>query len=777
MYEILAGNTVIFSDITPATERKVIDPKLTMEDNCAGSLEFTLPPNNIIYDSIACLTTELMVTEDGNEIWRGRVISDSLDFWKNKRIVAEGELAYLNDSIQPPKKYLTGTAPSNPEPGAVYGTTVRSFLEALISVHNSQMGSDNNKKFTVGYVAPDLDGDLLADDDAINRFTNYESTLACVLEKLVDRLGGHLQIRHYGGVRYIDYLKDYIAASNQTIDFGSNLLEFSRNIDATEWVTAVIPRGERKEEEEIEGLEAYVTAADSTAATTAWHTKGSMIVHFPTNDTSYQTYGFICAVVDWENVTNPDTLISKAKKYLQAVQFNKMVLEVSAVDLHYLNPDIDSFKMLQEVTCTSEPHGMVNAKFPVTKMELDLNNPANTKYTLGSEMYGNISSAVNRFSNDVYNYIDDTHIPVESVVLNHAKANAKALVEGTLDGGYASFIYGTDSKGIPITESDGQGGTRLKNPDRPTGVIVQNTIKDNTATNRWLWSYGGLIHQKKSGGSWGAPNIGLTMDGSIVGDRITAGIINLTGAKSQSPTSHTGDPSGANTYVTDVYLNVYKSTSKTSANLIGRWSAEGIWIRKGQLQLGDTGNYGSYKTANGTSTSAKYPAEINDDGSAFFKYATLINGSKIGSLDIDQYGTLTNWGNNMAGLKIGLILNGSIRRSTFGISCMAGDYISGHVNTGSWNGISFGDEAYQRCHWGTSSFILHDGNEKNDDGWSQGGFFVVNGSPNQGDTGNYSKQVFNGFVIVRGGRTRATFDEAFYELVNDLESRVSRLED
>ena len=562
MYEIYAGNnTLVFSDVTPAEEVKVIDPHLVMEDSASGSLTFTLPPSNAFYNQISPLLTELVVKEDGDEIWRGRVISDQMDFWKCKKVVCEGELSYLVDSIQPPKKY------------SVADTTIRTFLEALIAEHNRQMGSDTSKMFTVGYVAPDLDGDNQDDSDAINRFTNYETTLQCINEKLVSRLGGHIRIRHYPayageaeGVRYIDYLKDYNDISGQEIRFGRNLLDFVQNQDATEWVTAIIPRGKRLDEAEIEGLEAYTTAKNSTIVD-SWHASGSMVVKNPSSDVA--SYGFICTVVDWDDVAEPDNLVKKAKKYLTAVQWQKLVLEISAVDLHYLNPNINSLKVLDLVPCISPPHGM-DTSFPVTKKDIDLSNPTNTKYTLGTSVYASLTSISSKMSNEVYNYIKDT--PGESSILTSAKANAKALIEGTMDGGFASFIYGTDQYGVPIVDTSGN----LVNPDRPTGIIVQNDHRNRYATQRWLWTWGGFGHQTKASGTdaWtGLPNIALTMDGHIVCDAMTTGRIVLAGKRNSSGTYDRLNTPG--------FLEVYNGLTK-----IGKWDSDGIYIRTGSIEMG-----------------------------------------------------------------------------------------------------------------------------------------------------------------------------------------------
>lgn len=730
MYKIYANGSIIFDDTSPLDSYKLIDPRLVLEENAAGSLTFKLPPTNIAYNKLTCMATELIVKQDDVEIWRGRIISEDIDFWKCKSYTAEGELAYLNDTIQPPKKYT------------VSSTNIRSFLESLMTTHNSQVGASSGKAFNVGGVTVD-DGDTLEDSDSINRFTNYESTLQCINEKLVQRLGGHIRIRHQGNARYFDYFKNYseIGASDQVIRFGKNLLDYASNLESIDWVTAIVPRGARLEldesEQPVPGLEAYTNVVD-VATDGTWHTNGSMFV---TNKAMVDTYGFISAVVDWDQVTDPVILKNKAKKYLQSIVFDELCLEISAIDLHYLNPQIETLKLQETVRCISEPHGM-DTSFPITKIDIDMLNPSNTKYTLGTKVSTSLTSAQNRANAELASYVDDTFIPTESKVLESAKANAKSLIEGTADGGYASFIFGTDKNGNAIIDpSTG----KLKNPDRPTGIRVADAIQDSNATSRWLWTWGGLGHQTKDRSTWKSPNVAITMDGKIVADFITAGMISLTGATTQSSSKES--PAG----------KLFLKVSDANGTKIGHWGSDGIWINKGSVQLGTKAtSYGTYKKANGTSATAQYPAIINDDGSAFFKYATLTQGCKVGAATINDKGVLGNFGtrDSMSGMQIG--------DGTFGIS------VPSHYNpTGSWGGLTFGYESYEKCHWGNTSCILWDAGEEND-GWAQGGFFVVRGDPGSGDSGNYTKQTFNAFMIVSGGSTKAIFDEEFYNKVMTL---------
>ena len=73
----------------------------------------------------------------GEEIWSGRVLSESKDFWNNRVLYCEGgSWLYFNDSVQPPAEYA--------------GKSIREYLEQLISVHNAKIGA--NRQFAIGAV-------------------------------------------------------------------------------------------------------------------------------------------------------------------------------------------------------------------------------------------------------------------------------------------------------------------------------------------------------------------------------------------------------------------------------------------------------------------------------------------------------------------------------------------------------------------------------------------------------------------------------------------------
>ena len=100
----------IFIDDKPindlfSSSRTVSNPKLVLEIGKAGSLEFSIPSVNPISSEFVPLKTKVRVEVDGEELFDGRVLTKSKDFWNTRKITCEGNLAYLVDSVQKGEKY------------------------------------------------------------------------------------------------------------------------------------------------------------------------------------------------------------------------------------------------------------------------------------------------------------------------------------------------------------------------------------------------------------------------------------------------------------------------------------------------------------------------------------------------------------------------------------------------------------------------------------------------------------------------------------------------
>lgn len=85
-------------------EYTLIDPTFSFELNQAGTLEFTMPPENVCNDWITRMKTRFSYYWDdrqGNKtlLWRGRCISDEYDEYGNHSVTCEGLLNYFNDTV------------------------------------------------------------------------------------------------------------------------------------------------------------------------------------------------------------------------------------------------------------------------------------------------------------------------------------------------------------------------------------------------------------------------------------------------------------------------------------------------------------------------------------------------------------------------------------------------------------------------------------------------------------------------------------------------------
>lgn len=467
MYSVYAGGTCIYNNMYVDEAHRLISPKLKLEDNSAGSFTATLPPTNAGYDIVKHISTEIVVKRDGTEIWSGRVMSEKKDFWNQRAITCEGELAYLNDTIQPPAEY--------------HDVSVQGFLEALIAIHNAKAGS--SKQFKIGVVTvTDGDADV---EDTIYRYTNYESTMQCISEKLVSRLEGHLRIRKENGVRYLDYLKDYPRVNQQVLRFGKNLLEFTKNWDLSDLATVVVPRGHSLEESPIETLTAYLDVSSVN--------NGSIYVQ---SEEAVKEYGWIEVVVDWQDIEIASNLLTKAKRYLEEYQFDKMTIELSAVDMHYLTKSDAAIELLDEIRCVSKPHGM-DKYFPVSAIELYLEQPEKTTYTLGNDEGKTLTASSNTANSDVIQKI--TNLPTKQLVLRQAKENASEMIH-------------TATHGYVVMNYDDNGAYE---------ILIMDTNNIETATKVWRWNLAGLGYSKN--GYNGTYGLAMTIDGSIVADYITSG--------------------------------------------------------------------------------------------------------------------------------------------------------------------------------------------------------------------------------------------------------------
>lgn len=461
MYKVKVDGNTIYNPAS--SDLVIVDPKLTLEVNNAGEFEFFMPPTHPLYGSVERLSSVVTVEEDGSTIFEGRVTEEKTDFWKRKSYHCEGCLAYLKDTKQPPAEY--------------HNLTVRQYLGILLNIHNSKVTAD--KQFELGAVT------VTDSNDSLYRYTNWESTLQCINDDLIKSLGGYLRIRYEGGKRYLDYLAAFPNSNSQIIRFGRNLLDYASSYDSSDYCTVLIPQGAELEESPIPALHQRLSIEDVNGGSP-----------YLVNADAVAEHGWIEKVIEWDGVHVATTLLRKGKKYLEDVQFDSMVLSIKAIDLHKLNPEIESIKLMDEIRAISKPHGM-DRIFPVTKVSIPLDSASGTEYTLGTKVTHSLTSTTEAANEDILNRIKRAKTPQQ--ILESAQDNASELIKSALNG----YVVITDDA---------------------SELLVMDTPDINTARKVWRWNVNGLGYSNN--GYDGQYGLALTMDGAIVADFITTGTLN-----------------------------------------------------------------------------------------------------------------------------------------------------------------------------------------------------------------------------------------------------------
>ena len=621
MYSIYADGVCIYSDVFALESMKVLNPKLTLEDNGAGSLTMMLPKANVGYDTIARMTTDISVQKDGEEIWAGRVLQEDTDFWNNRNLYCEGELAFFNDSSQPPAEYS--------------GLSVRAYMEKLIAIHNSKVPA--NRQFALGAVT-------VVDKDYPTYYTNYEKTIT-IFNSLVEAYGGHLRVRKVNGVRYLDYLAEYPDTCSQVIQFGSNLIEFTRKWDSTEFATVIVPLGARLDDSPIEALDAYLTVESVN--------QGSIYVQ---SNAAMAAYGWIEKVVSWDDVGDPEVLLEKARAYLTDLQFDNMELELSALDLHYLDVNHEAVKLLDEIRVISRPHGL-DRLFPVTKLEIPLDSPEQTQFQLGDTVKTSLTSVNNQTSAAILQKIEG--LPKAHSILKEAKDNATQIMNMATTG-YITITkdqYGSDT------------------------LYISNVRDYTKATKLWKWNMNGLGYSNDGGKTFG---LAITMDGSIVADYITTGVLNADVIRAGTLRDYSGN------FILD--FETGKLTMKKGSINIGNGNftvdEEGnLYARRGTFAgtlSGAKGTFGGQLVA--ASGDFKGIVQASDFLDRYGN--SMMSGTKFSSKYLDLYGlTITN---KYSG------------ETTFSVSDRGAITVNGNITMGAGSSINWAQVTEQNVQWSES---------------------------------------------------------------------------
>lgn len=378
MYQIKCDDYILYDP--RHYKLKVNNPKCKLEVNTVGEASFNIYSDHPYYNKLQKMRSVFEILEDGQPIFRGRMTTDSKDFDNIKVVDLEGVGAYFNDSIvRPfifPEDFLDE---SDYNAAASSGNVVEYFLKWLIDNHNSQV--EDFQKFKLGNVT------VTDSTNYISRSsTDYAKTWETMKSKLFDSgLGGYFCIRYEADGNYIDYLADFELTNVQRVKYGYNLLDLKTEADATAACSVVIPLGKKlKEIDENTDSDARLTISSlpDGDVTEDIYKQGDMLI----SRSAKEAYGFICAPTKdttWDDITLAKNLQSTAAEYLTSVASKlSNTITITAVDLHFSDAEISAFRIYRYIQFDSKPHGH-DGRFKLTKLDIDILNPQNTKITLG----------------------------------------------------------------------------------------------------------------------------------------------------------------------------------------------------------------------------------------------------------------------------------------------------------------------------------------------------------------------------------------------------------
>ena len=359
--------------IVHSTFERIADAKVVKERNAIPSFEFALYPESRAYDAITLYTTTVTCQRmtDGLVEFEGRVISavPSMDSDGSvcKVVTCEGLEGYLCDSEQPYTEERTWE-------GDTERTGLQQFVDYVLENHNARV--EPEKRVYRGTV----DVPTFKTTDNITKGTNFERTLDLFQEKIVNVFGGEWRVRRGDDGRlYLDY-RDMLGTVRKTpMRVGHNMESASREPDPERLVTRLYPRGAKlkRTERDEDGTEREVETEERLSI--AEVNGGKPYID---DEDAMADFGIIEGHADWDDVTDPLNLMTKAEAWLEDNNAFPVSTEVSALDLSLIGIDPDSFALHDWYPCYNDLIGL-DEKLEIVKQTIDINDPTASSFVLG----------------------------------------------------------------------------------------------------------------------------------------------------------------------------------------------------------------------------------------------------------------------------------------------------------------------------------------------------------------------------------------------------------
>jgi hypothetical protein len=404
MIQLYVDDTLVYDSRIESTALIGLTAQLGL--NKGGAATIILPPTHPYYNDFndnargGFHSYRSVVTIYRDEVlrFRGRILYPTDDFNLTRSITCEGERCFLRDGVNRPYKY--NSSPEN-------------IFRDVIGLYNAQV--EAFKQFVVGTIdGISIDPIIFESDEA--------ETFAATVDKLIELCGGYIVFTtNTAGQRVINWYSSIAYSNQQIIEFGENLMDFSRTTANTDLATVIVPYGAK---DETTGERITIKTVNNE-------------FDFIKDDEAVALRGVIAKAVYWDEITTPEALLTKAQQYLNNSKNLVTSLELTAIDLSLLDKSIDSFMVGDMITVRSKPHRVNGDTYQLMEQSIDFLQPQNDRIVLGK-------SVTSLTGSDVVNSkrTDDGIKRLNRAIKADYNVNTEAIVE-TVKAEMSSLIQQT----------------------------------------------------------------------------------------------------------------------------------------------------------------------------------------------------------------------------------------------------------------------------------------------------------------------------------------------
>lgn len=416
-YKVLYDNQLLFD---PYTDDRITDTKLSSKLNAASYFDFTISPTHSLYSKLAERAGEVRIYFNNLILFKGEITKMEEDFEGNYSVSCTGVLDYLTATRVRPYSTVEGEQPLK-APSSFDG-----YFQWLIDQHNSNC-LDSRKHFSVGV----NQGNMLDKNNYIYRSSEQRPTTASEIEdKILNSAGGYLFVRYEDDLNILDLYADVHDVNTQIIDYGVNMIDFTKTTTTEGQYTAVVATGytPNPPEGQPDAKMKPITLEGCTDGGTPY---SSTIVKM--GDRVYDVeavkrYGYHEYYVSNTDITTYDGLLYYACKTLNTLLSPALTISVKAVDLALIMGEKYKHLLLGQAARIRSKPRKVDEYLMVNSIDLDLMNPDNTTFDLGAS-YDTLTgqqSAYLKVLNASINASLDTVDALSTNVKNSAKLAQEA---------------------------------------------------------------------------------------------------------------------------------------------------------------------------------------------------------------------------------------------------------------------------------------------------------------------------------------------------------------